>query len=142
MSKVIESNPWKTFCSFLNRKTLIPSEILYLIKNAIYATICFAWFKPSLDKTRMHSSRMRTTRFSGRLYHGWGRLCLPLSTTSLSPYPLSPHHRLSPQPPLGTDKHLWKHYLAPNFVCGRLKPHKFQNMTGFQQICAARFLPW
>ena len=144
-------------------------------------------YEAAIKLTRMHSSRMRTTCFSGFLscthtpptcvppgmhpspwhacplpltppatnvpYHACPLACtLPLacmppathtpchkcplpcvppgmhpSPWHACPLPLTPpatnvpYHAcpLPLMPPLWTDRHLWKHYLAPNLVCGQ-----------------------
>ena len=99
-------------------------------------------------KTRKHSSAMRTAhswpyRGGGFLSRGTPGQS-PFSGQTAAPHQ-RPHRQRSPwtdtpltdtskrnmgpvsqtgidiiqRPPFPPDRHLWKHYLAPNFVCGR-----------------------
>ena len=51
-----------------------------------------------LEVTRMHSSRIRTARFSGCLYRGQG-VCLPLDTRGVYPIHLDTHQWTPPGHP-------------------------------------------
>ena len=66
-------------------------------------------FWEKMAKTRL-PSKMRTASVSGRLRRGGGGVCPGRSL---------PWGICQTNTPLWTDRHLWKYYLAPNFVCGR-----------------------
>ena len=73
--------------------------------------------------TRMHFSRMRTARsLTVSRSMQWGRGVCPTSLNTDPPAGCRPPD-VDPLPgcrtPPGDDRCLWKHYLAPNFVCGR-----------------------
>ena len=94
----------------------------FLLKNEF-------WLRKPFVNTRMHSSRMRTTHLL-TVSHSirWGEMLAqhphppPMQTPPgcRPPWSCALWCMLGSQPsPLWTDKHLWKHYLAPKFVSGR-----------------------
>ena len=76
------------FCCFLLAEQVMKN----ILEVTVNAAVC-----RFNTQTRMHSSRMRTARFSGRLYRegGWG--CLPLGPGGVY------HTSLSPPPPPWTE---------------------------------------
>ena len=69
--------------------------------------------------TRKHSSSMGTTHFSASEEGGVCPTALDAEPPDADPLEAEPQSGDRPYPCEQNDRHVLKHYLAPNFVCGR-----------------------